>query len=104
MDVQVDEAEGQPVDGGRNWNIPAADEALMEEAAKENLLADRGQDHCGENDGGKGRGERHGSAHLGEMKAVANADAPVVGRGAEESHAGGVDHKPGAGSGQGAKG
>lgn len=76
----------------------------MEKAAKEDLLADGGDDHGGENDCRKGRGERHGGAQLGNLEFVADADAPVVGRGAVNRHADGVDRKPGTGSQQGAEG
>jgi hypothetical protein len=79
VDVQkMEEAVGEAVDQSGDHGIPAQSEGLLDQPAKEELLADGSEAHGQQGDHGKSGCGRHDAEHLVELEAVAKADAPDV--------------------------
>lgn len=104
VDVQkMDEAVGEAIDQSGDHGIPTQREGLLDQPTKEELLTDGREAYGQQGDNGKSGCGRHDREHLVELEAVANADAPVVGRVAVESHPDPENEKTAHRPGQGAE-
>jgi len=93
VETQINHAKEECIDEKRNGGIEAPRERLIDEAAKENLFADRVKKDGRERVEGEDGSWRHKSTHLVKMEITANADTPVIRRIAIDGHPKHEEHK-----------
>src|SRR5208337_5131144 len=100
MEIEIGKAEGETVDHGGEEGVPAAGEGLLDEAAKENFVADGGEEDGWNGEKCEDDRGRQDAAQFVQAQIVPDADAPVVWRIAVERHAEGKAGEGTAGTGQ----